>query len=147
MRIPPLLAVILLLLWPMANAEIFKWVDAEGNTHFGDQPPDAAKTQTLEFNINTFQGVEIDQRYSHSGDTSADHQTVIMYSTSWCGYCKKARRYFRSNNINFKEYDIEKNASAAKTFKRLGGKGVPLIVVGDKKMSGFSQSGFESIYR
>ncbi|WP_198147347.1 glutaredoxin family protein [Gilvimarinus polysaccharolyticus] len=32
---------------------------------------------------------------------------VVMYA-SWCGYCKKARRYFRANNIPFTEYDIEK---------------------------------------
>ena len=137
----------MLALAAMANAEIFKWVDADGKTHFGDQKPETVVAETLDFEINTFQGVEIDQRYISTGSNDGDQQTVIMYSTSWCGYCKQARRYFRSNSINFREYDIEKNSAAAKKFKRLGGKGVPLIVVGDNKMSGFSQSGFESIYR
>ena len=32
---------------------------------------------------------------------------VVMYSTSWCGYCKKARRYFKQQKIPFEEYDVD----------------------------------------
>jgi glutaredoxin len=70
-----------------------------------------------------------------------------MYSTSWCGYCKKARKYFQANNIPFVEYDIEKNSRAKKRFDRAGGKGVPLILYKGKRLSGFSESGFNRIYQ
>lgn len=72
---------------------------------------------------------------------------VVMYSTDWCGYCKKARDYFRSQNIAFVEYDIEKNPQARRQYDALGAKGVPVILVGDKRMNGFSVSGFQGIYR
>ena len=70
-----------------------------------------------------------------------------MYSTSWCGYCKKARKYFQANNIPFVEYDIEKNSRAKKRFDRAGGKGVPLILYKGKRLSGLSESGFNRIYQ
>jgi glutaredoxin-like YruB-family protein len=70
-----------------------------------------------------------------------------MYSTAWCGYCKKARKYFTSKGIAFIEYDIEKNARAKRDYDALGGKGVPVILVGKKRMNGFSPQGFDRIYK
>ena len=72
---------------------------------------------------------------------------VVMYSTSWCGYCKKARRYFKSKGIKYVEHDIERSRLAKRAYNRLGGNGVPLIVVGENKMSGFSVRRFDRLYR
>ena len=68
---------------------------------------------------------------------------VVMYATSWCPYCAKARTYFKRNGIAYAEHDIEKSAAANAEYKRLGGRGVPLIYVGAERMSGFSEPGFE----
>lgn len=69
-----------------------------------------------------------------------------MYSTKWCGVCKKAKAYFQANQIPFREYDIEESQRARKQFEKYNGKGVPLILVGKQKMSGFSTASFERIY-
>ena len=63
------------------------------------------------------------------------------------GYCKKARNYFNSKGIPFKEYDIEKSQSAARRHKEMGASGVPVILYRDKRMNGFSEAGFERIYK
>lgn len=68
---------------------------------------------------------------------------VVMYATSWCPYCAKARAYFAQSGIAYVEHDVEKSAIARAEFKRLGGRAVPLIVVGREKMDGFSEVGFE----
>ena len=47
--------------------------------------------------------------------------------------------------ISYKEYDIEKNTSAQRKFKQLGGRGVPLILVGKQSMSGFNASRFQAM--
>ena len=70
-----------------------------------------------------------------------------MYSTSWCGYCRQARRYFKSKDIKYIERDIERSRLAKRAYDRLGGNGVPLIVVGENKMSGFSERQFDRLYR
>ena len=69
-----------------------------------------------------------------------------MYSTDWCHYCKKARQYFKKNNIAYTEYDIDKNKKAKRRYKEMGATGVPVILVGKKRMNGFNQKGFERIY-
>ena len=72
---------------------------------------------------------------------------VVMYSTSWCGYCRQARRYFKSKDIKYVERNIERSRLAKRAYDRLGGNGVPLIVVGANKMSGFSTRQFDRLYR
>jgi hypothetical protein len=42
--------------------------------------------------------------------------------------------------------DIEKNRMARKEFDRLSGRGVPLILVGGSRMSGFSADLFMKLY-
>lgn len=54
---------------------------------------------------------------------------VVLYSTSWCGYCAKTRAYFAENQIPYTDLDIEQSEIAHSEFKRLGGVGVPLVVV------------------
>ena len=75
----------------------------------------------------------------------ADAPPVVMYTTAWCPYCAKARAYFKRTGTAYTEHDIEKSAGAHAEFKRLGGRGVPLILVGDEKMAGFSELAFESL--
>ena len=71
---------------------------------------------------------------------------VVMYATAWCPYCAKARAYFKRTNTAYVEHDIEKSAEAHAEFKRLGGRGVPLILVGGEKLRGFTELAFESAY-
>ena len=64
-----------------------------------------------------------------------------MYGTSWCGYCAAARRFFETNGIHYTEYDTEKTAEGYEGHKKLGGGGVPLIVVGGDIMHGYNEAG------
>lgn len=63
---------------------------------------------------------------------------VVVYSTSWCGACKSAKKYLAAKNIPYQEIDVEKSQEGAAEFRKRGGRGVPLIVIGEKQMSGFS---------
>lgn len=83
---------------------------------------------------------------------SAEHDTVqpqplVLYGTSWCGYCKRARFYLRENNIAYADLDIERNPAAERAYNRLGVSGVPVFVQGDRKLRGFSIASFEAFYQ
>lgn len=70
-----------------------------------------------------------------------------MYSAVWCGVCKKARRYFIDNGIAFSEFDVETSQQGREDFERLGGRGVPIILVDDARMNGFNATRFAQLYR
>jgi len=144
---------ILLLASLHAQAEIYKWTDANGRVHYSDRKPATTAAETFKVNTFTQTGVKLERSsnaYAASPESSSkavSDEKVVMYSTSWCGYCKKARAYFKKNNIAFVEYDIEKDARAKSQYDKLNGKGVPVILVGEKRMNGFNESGFERIYQ
>ena len=127
----------------VANAEFYKWVDDKGNVHFTDTPPKGEKAEELELKINTYSAVEITPLVERLGRKNK----VVMYSATWCGICKKAKRYFKAKKIPYVIYDVEKSYSGKRDFKLLKGKSVPIIIVGDKRMNGFTVARFDKLYQ
>ena len=67
-----------------------------------------------------------------------DAPDVLMLGAAWCPACKAATRFFVKNNINYCEYDMEKNAIGAKLFQEVNGKGVPILFIGEHRIQGFN---------
>jgi len=71
--------------------------------------------------------------------------TVEIYTAAWCGACKKAKRWLSEHGVAYKDYDVEKDASAALRMRKLGGgSGVPFAVINDKTFEGFNPAGYQA---
>jgi len=68
-------------------------------------------------------------------------RNVVMFTTSGCGYCGAARRFFADNGISFVEYDIERDPEGTRKFEQKGfkGYGVPVILIDDEVIRGFNE--------
>jgi len=144
-----LLAILFVLVPPaIASAEIHKWVDEDGLVHYSDRKPgnEAVAEVELEIEANTYQGVSYGMSTIETKKV-APRARVVMLSASWCGICKTAKAYFRRNGVRFTEFDIEKSARGRKLYQQLGATSVPVILVGDKRMNGFTEAGFERLVR
>ena len=152
--------VALLLSFSSAGAEMYQWVDESGVVTFKDTPPPASKKlkRVKVYNDSDFAPAPPEQtapatRSSKSTVTPTSQPatpkkerfsgTVELYVTDWCGYCKKAQNYLKSRNVPYVAYDIEKDSAAKQRHRELGGQGVPLIIIGSNKMSGYSQETLE----
>lgn len=81
----------------------------------------------------------LDSYFNPLPDYSQAHDSqVILYSTAWCGYCKKARALLNENNIPFYEYDIEKSEEGNAQHKKLGGRGVPVLLINGEVIKGYN---------
>ncbi len=58
---------------------------------------------------------------------------IVMYSTAWCGDCRRAKRMFDALGVPYAEIDIDREPAAAETVIRLnhGNRSVPTIVFPD----------------
>jgi len=131
----------------ISYAEVYKWRDKDGNLHFGDKPPIEVNAETVVVKINSYDNVEvIDGGEWAKQRKNKNSSRVVIYSTEWCGSCKKAKRYFRKNKIPFQEYDVENTEKGRRDFAALNGTGIPIIFIGSKRMNGFTASRFEAIY-
>ncbi|WP_435106195.1 DUF4124 domain-containing protein [Arhodomonas sp. AD133] len=139
-----------LLVTGVASAGVYKWVDEDGNVHFTDKPSGGQSGEEVEFDdINSYEAPSLGEmpQWIDSRNDTSDRVPVVMYATQWCPYCKKARQYFKDNDIAYTEYDVENSRKGKRDYKRMGEPGVPIIFIGDTRMNGFSASRFETVYR
>ncbi len=156
---------LLFILSGIATAELYKWVDEKGVTHLSDYLPRNSISREKVEVIPTYQsGFKFEKNYKSeynnpksgslgktpgSGEVKPrkEHE-VELYVTSWCPYCKKARNFFLSRGVSFKEYDIEKDKSAAERKKRLDPRrGVPFVVINGQGIHGYIPSAYEKALR
>jgi len=133
------------------HSKIYKWVDEDGKVHMSDKPPRAGGFDEVKVKVNVISSqnplTKDDADALNKKQPIASNKKVTMYGAEWCGVCKKAKRYFKKNNISFTEYDIDKSAKGRRDYEKLGGGGIPIILVGKERMSGFSVSSFQRLYQ
>jgi glutaredoxin 3 len=64
--------------------------------------------------------------------------SVVAYTTPWCGYCIAARRLFKKLGIAFVDIDVSGNAEARAWLRdESGQRTVPQIFLGGRSIGGF----------
>lgn len=123
-----------------AVAGVYTWKDGAGRVHFGDRPP--AGTPADEVKIRTFTGpVEVENL------SSPGAATVTLLTTAWCGVCRRAKSWLATKGIAYTELDVEKSENGKAEYRRLNGSGVPIILVGNQRMNGFSAERLEQMLK
>ena len=65
---------------------------------------------------------------------------VLLFSTPTCSYCRKAKQYFRKQQVPFRNVDVSRDQSAARDMiRRSGQQGVPQFHIGSKVIVGFDR--------
>jgi glutaredoxin len=141
-----------------ASAQMYKWVDDKGRTHYSESPPpDQFKSLEIKGEIMEMTSEVPDIEFYQPPPNIRKKPLprlrkgeVWMFSTPTCGFCVRAKDYFRLNKIAYKELDITKNEEYRHWFKAFGGRGVPFTVVGApgaaKTLSGFSEARFDNVF-
>jgi uncharacterized protein DUF4124 len=84
-----------------ANAEIYKWVDKSGNTHFGDRPPQDQAAQAMEsklkpLNLSTDLAdhnmlIEAEKQRRQAGKSNSPARTISEQQDVINQWCKEAK--------------------------------------------------------
>jgi glutaredoxin 3 len=62
---------------------------------------------------------------------------VVMYTTSWCPYCDRARKLLSRKGVEFEEIDVDAAPQKrAEMQQRSGRRSVPQIFIGDTHVGG-----------
>lgn len=80
-------------------------------------------------------------------DVDRSKLDIVLYSTAWCGYCRKARSWMTANGVPFVEKDIEKDPAGKAEYqgKSNGYTGVPLIDVNGTVVRGFDKARIQGL--
>ncbi|MES2316285.1 MAG: glutaredoxin family protein [Pseudomonadota bacterium] len=138
------LGLALLLCAGTASAQLFKWVDANGKTHFSDTPPPAngklAVVKPGNASVST-------ANLPYALANPARNHPVTLYTASACAGCDAGRSHLRNRGIPFAEKTVATEADVAR-LKAAGSDGsLPYIAVGAAKMAGFEAAAWDTMLK
>lgn len=68
------------------------------------------------------------------------NDSIIIYSATWCGFCKMAKNYFDSLKIKYTDLDVEAdNQNALDAVNKSHQRGIPVIDIGGEIIVGFDK--------
>lgn len=64
---------------------------------------------------------------------------VVMYSTTWCGYCQRARGLLQRKGVDIREIKVDEDPSQREVMvqKSGGRRTVPQIFIGERHVGGY----------
>jgi glutaredoxin len=123
-----------------AQAQMYKWKDAKGVTHYTDTPPPSGATAAP---MKSSGAPSPSLPYELAEPAKA--RPVLLYTTSGCAACDEARSMLRARGIPFAEKTVNSNEDHA-ALKRAGSNGqLPLLLVGRGKTIGFEQAAWDTL--
>lgn len=138
-----LAAIAVIVTMSAACAEVYRYVDENGRVVYSSERPmqDIAAKKVVIRDNSVSSNIDV------NAPAARADRDVVIYTASWCGVCKTAKAYFNEKDIAFEEFDIERDPRGKSDFRRLGGRAVPVILVGEQRMNGFDVASFERLYR
>lgn len=78
----------------------------------------------------------------------SDTKNVTVYSTTWCGFCHQAKKYFDSIGVKYNDINVEEDQKAAEEMvKKSGQMGVPVIEIGKSIVVGFNKPKIDDLLK
>jgi glutaredoxin len=138
-----------LLVAPAAGADIYRWTDAEGRIHYSDKPPADRQAKRVRIPVQSISGpATVTPVQAPAAPTAATaRQPVQIFTTAWCGYCRKAKAQLATRGVPYREIDVEESDSGRREFAALRGRGVPVILVGSQRMDGYDADRLDAMLR
>lgn len=128
-------------------SQLYYWVDEKGVKHCSSDPPpnrpgiQAVKQVQFNSEEDASESEEPESEDAPNAvQTPVKRKTppVTIYTTAWCGVCKKAKAWMAANQVPYTEIDIEQSAENHRKYKEAGGqRGVPLIICAGQSMEGW----------
>jgi glutaredoxin len=135
---------------------LYKSVGPDGKTVYSDRPPTAGPPPTaLRFEFQpasplapaTLAYIEqLHQSRPAAPPVSAlPTGEIVLFTTTWCGYCRQARAHLARRGVAFREIDTETPAGSLAYAQAGGRTGVPYLVADARRVTGYSASTYDSV--
>jgi glutaredoxin len=146
------------LLWlgtiPASAQTLYRSTGPDGRTVYSDKPPAEGRVdKTMNFEnlpsspvpAATLSYVE-QLRRMRASSPPPPVEGLVLYSATWCGYCRKAKAYLAAKGATYQEIDIDTPTGRSAFAQAGGGKGVPLLISkSGQRAQGFSAAAYDAL--
>lgn len=153
--------------------QTYRYFDANGTMHFvdalekvpepfrasakpmgGSELPQLTRAAKTKVHRPTGYGTSI--RKIPRGDSSSQAQApaarargaseVVLYSTSWCGWCRKTMAWLDERGIDYENRDIEKNDTwRDELIEKTGRTSIPMVEIDGEVIQGYDPDRMEAL--
>jgi glutaredoxin len=129
-------ALLLLICASAAQAQLYKWVGADGKVTYSDVPPpsSAARVETKPLTIGDVSAGD----FPFELQTAMKNNPVTLYTTVNCAPCDDGRKLLAERGVPYAEKTVNSGEDAAQ-FRKIAGADaqLPYLVVGRHKERGY----------
>ena len=127
-----------------AQTNVHRWVDKDGKVHFSDTPPPKDAREATQKRFGGGPGDEGQMPYATQ--LAMKKSPVTLYTSSDCGeLCAQGRELLSRRGIPFSERNAQANAADAEALKKIvGALQVPVLMVGDNALKGYSEETWQA---
>lgn len=141
-----MLGVMIAMLASAVSAQaVYRWTDANGRVIYSDQPPPPGAKDASERNVK---GNSIQNNEASLASTDAQKKNPVVLFASDCGdACDQAKSYLNKRGIPHTVVDPTRSAELNKKFRdEVGGNVIPVVKIGERRLSGWSESSWSSAF-
>ncbi len=121
-----------------AQAELYRWVDADGKVHYSDEPQPANVKQVETKKITGGKPGEAPLPYALQ--QAVKNFPVMLYSSECGNACTRARQFLAKRGVPYTAMDATQPAVQEELKKLTGGVlAVPVLKVGREALRGFEE--------
>ena len=135
------LGLALLVIAEAAAAQVYKWKDEHGATHYGDAPPPRVKSDILKTDRPAPARAPV---LPYELARAVQAAPVVLYTTARCDGCDQGRALLRARGIPFSERTVNTGEDQQQLEQISGGNSdLPLLLVGSRKIAGFQAAAWQ----
>lgn len=126
-----------------AATNVYRWVGNDGKVHFSDTPPpqDARSVSQRQMGGGYVESLQL----PYATQVAMKRNPVALYTSDACKEaCDRARELLSNRGIPFTEHHVRTSADVEALRKIAGAPEVPLLLVGDNKLRGYSEGGWQA---
>lgn len=127
-----------------AVGQVYRWIDADGKTHYTQTPPPPQAKGIQKKDLRPGATGSVDLPYATQ--VAAKNYPVTLYTQSDCGsLCDRARASLVKRAVPFREVSVVGQKDIDEVKRLSGGEGLPLLVVGSQIQVGFNEGLINSL--
>lgn len=130
----------------LVHAQMYKWKDAKGVTHFTDTPPPAAagKVESKSYGSAAADSAPEDSSLPFALRAAVKNFPVTLYTGKQCAACEQGRSMLQARGIPFSEKTVTSVADQAVLKEAGGANQLPFLLIGHNKLTGFEQGAWDN---
>ncbi|MEM7193553.1 MAG: glutaredoxin family protein [Pseudomonadota bacterium] len=132
---------------PALSANLYKWVDEEGNVTYQDTPPPGnVEFEAQEYTVPGEAETEVAPDNALAMEDAARENPVSLYTVPACDVCDLVRLFLENRRIPFVEKNVQSSIPLQQELQvKTGDLSVPTLIVGESSIDGYSKTAITSL--